>query len=69
MLIENAHDATANLALLGDKNLLFNEDRTAFIMYQASGSSWVSMGDPVGPSALFESLVWTFVETLRRHGG
>jgi phosphatidylglycerol lysyltransferase len=62
VLIENAHDATANLALLGDKNLLFNEDRTAFIMYQASGSSWVSMGDPVGPSALFEPLVWTFVE-------
>jgi phosphatidylglycerol lysyltransferase len=62
VLIENAHDATANLALLGDKNLLFNEDRTAFIMYQASGSSWVSMGDPVGPSSLFEPLVWTFVE-------
>ena len=61
-LIENAHDATANLAVLGDKNLLFNADRTAFIMYQASGSSWVSMGDPVGPSALYESLVWTFVE-------
>jgi phosphatidylglycerol lysyltransferase len=62
VLIENAHDATANLALLGDKNLLFNEDRTAFIMYRASGSSWVSMGDPVGPSALLEPLVWTFVE-------
>ena len=61
-LIENAHETTANLALLGDKNLLFNEDRTAFIMYQASGSSWVSMGDPVGPSALYEPLVWTFIE-------
>jgi phosphatidylglycerol lysyltransferase len=61
-LIQGAHDASANLALLGDKNLLFNADRTAFIMYQASGSSWVSMGDPVGPSALYESLVWTFVE-------
>ena len=52
----------ANLALLGDKNLLFNADRTAFIMYQASGSSWVSMGDPVGPTALHEPLVWTFIE-------
>jgi phosphatidylglycerol lysyltransferase len=62
VLIENAHDASANLALLGDKNLLFNAERTAFIMYQASGSSWVSMGDPVGPSSLYESLVWTFVE-------
>ena len=61
-IIENAHDASANLALLGDKNLLFNAERTAFIMYQASGSSWVSMGDPVGPSSLYESLVWTFVE-------
>jgi phosphatidylglycerol lysyltransferase len=62
VLIQTAHDATANLALLGDKNLLFNPDRTAFIMYQASGSSWVSMGDPVGPSSLLEPLVWTFVE-------
>jgi phosphatidylglycerol lysyltransferase len=61
-LIENAHDVSANLALLGDKNLLFNPERTAFIMYQASGSSWVSMGDPVGPSSLYEPLVWTFVE-------
>jgi phosphatidylglycerol lysyltransferase len=62
VIIENAHDASANLALLGDKNLLFNPERTAFIMYQASGSSWVSMGDPVGPSSLYEPLVWTFVE-------
>ncbi|HTV94813.1 MAG TPA: bifunctional lysylphosphatidylglycerol flippase/synthetase MprF [Steroidobacteraceae bacterium] len=62
VLIQNAHDATANLALLGDKSLLFNADRTAFIMYQASGSSWVSMGDPVGPPALYEPLVWTFLE-------
>jgi len=62
VLIENAHDTSANLALLGDKNLLFNPDRTAFIMYQASGSSWVSMGDPVGPSSLYEPLVWTFIE-------
>ena len=61
-LIESAHAASANLALLGDKNLLFNPERTAFIMYQASGGSWISMGDPVGPSALYEPLVWTFVE-------
>ena len=61
-VIESAHDPAVNLALLGDKNLLFNADRTAFIMYQASGSSWVSMGDPVGPSALYEPLVWSFIE-------
>ncbi len=61
-VIESAHDPAVNLALLGDKNLLFNADRTAFIMYQASGSSWISMGDPVGPSALYEPLVWSFIE-------
>jgi phosphatidylglycerol lysyltransferase len=62
VLIANAHDSTANLALLGDKHLLFNEDRTAFIMYQASGGSWVCMGDPVGPPAPCESLAWDFLE-------
>jgi phosphatidylglycerol lysyltransferase len=61
-LIANGHDTNANLALLGDKHLMFNADRTAFIMYQASGSSWVCMGDPVGPAALCEPLAWDFLE-------
>ncbi len=62
ILIANGQDSNANLALLGDKHLMFNEDRTAFIMYQASGSSWVSMGDPVGPAVLCEPLAWEFLE-------
>ena len=61
-LIVHASDTSANLALLRDKNLLFNADRSAFIMYQVSGSSWVSMGDPVGPPAAVESLAWEFIE-------
>ena len=62
VLIANAQNSTANLALLGDKHLMFNEDRTAFIMYQAAGGSWVSMGDPVGPAVLCEALAWEFLE-------
>ncbi len=62
VLIANGHDSNANLALLGDKHLMFNDDRTAFIMYQASGSSWVCMGDPVGPAVLCEPLAWEFLE-------
>jgi phosphatidylglycerol lysyltransferase len=62
LLIENGEDTTANLALLGDKNLLFNKDRTACIMFQSSGNSWVAMGDPIGPPALGESLAWEFLE-------
>jgi phosphatidylglycerol lysyltransferase len=61
-LIEKSEDTTANLALLGDKNLLFNEDRTACIMFQTSGSSWVAMGDPIGPPELGEDLAWEFLE-------
>jgi phosphatidylglycerol lysyltransferase len=61
-LVGDAVDTTANLALLGDKNLLFNEQRTGFIMYQVSGSSWVSMGDPIGSAVVRESLAWMFLE-------
>ena len=61
-LIEGGDDTTANLALLGDKNLLFNQDRSACIMFQASGSSWVAMGDPIGPPELGEALAWQFIE-------
>jgi phosphatidylglycerol lysyltransferase len=61
-LVKESDDTTANLALLGDKNLKFNKERTACIMYQASGSSWVAMGDPIGPPELGESLAWEFLE-------
>ena len=62
VLIANAHDSNSNLALLGDKRLMFNDERTAFIMYQESGSSWVCMGDPVGPAVETEPLAWEFLE-------
>ena len=61
-LIDKGEDTTANLALLGDKNLLFNKDRTACIMFQTSGNSWVAMGDPIGPPELGEDLAWEFLE-------
>ncbi|MCA9259952.1 MAG: bifunctional lysylphosphatidylglycerol flippase/synthetase MprF, partial [Planctomycetales bacterium] len=50
----------ANLALLGDKRLLFSADETAFIMYGTQGHSWISMGDPVGAPDQFDDLVWSF---------
>jgi len=61
-IIDASRDTTANLALLGDKNLLFDAARTGYIMYGISGRSWVSMGDPVGPPAVREELAWAFVE-------
>ena len=62
-LIADVEDTTANLALLGDKNLMFNKERTAFIMYQVSGHSWVAMGDPGrDPPEGGEALAWEFLE-------
>jgi phosphatidylglycerol lysyltransferase len=59
----------ANLALLGDKSLLFSASGTAFLMYGVAGQSWVSMGDPVGPQEERWELAWQFRELSDRHGG
>lgn len=50
------------LAWLRDKELLFNPERTAFIMYGVRGRTWVALGDPVGPPAAAASLTRDFVE-------
>ena len=62
-------DAAARLVLLGDKDLLFNENGNAFVMYAVEGRSWVSMGDPVGPVAEWPDLLWSYRELVDRHAG
>ena len=59
----------ANLALLGDKSLLFGPGGEAFLMYGVEGRSWVALGDPVGPERGWRDLVWQFREMSDRHGG
>jgi phosphatidylglycerol lysyltransferase len=59
----------ANLALLGDKSLLFSQSSRAFIMYGVEGRSWVALGGPIGPDAEHEELVWQFRERCERFGG
>ncbi len=64
-----AQDRTyANLALLGDKALLFSESGDAFIMYGVRARSWVALGDPVGPQGSWADLAWTFRELADRVG-
>jgi phosphatidylglycerol lysyltransferase len=57
------------LALLGDKSLLFSAAEDAFVMYGVWGRSWIAMGDPVGPAARTEELLWAFRELADRHDG
>jgi phosphatidylglycerol lysyltransferase len=60
----------AHLARLGDKALLFNEQRDAFLMYGVEGRSWVAMGDPVATDETERrELAWRFRELCERHGG
>lgn len=62
--------AYAHLALLGDKALLFNQNRDAFLMYGVEGRTWVAMGDPVASGEEDRrDLAWQFRELCERHGG
>jgi phosphatidylglycerol lysyltransferase len=56
----------SNLALLGDKQLLFHPDGDAFITYQRSGRSLIALGDPAGNPAKFEALAWAYRELADR---
>ncbi|MBV9123882.1 MAG: bifunctional lysylphosphatidylglycerol flippase/synthetase MprF, partial [Planctomycetes bacterium] len=67
-LAERSPNTTGYLAALGDKSLLFNEERTAFVMYAVSGRSWIAMGDPVGPAEAAKELAWEFHEQCHRAG-
>ncbi len=58
-----------NLALLGDKTLLFSDDGKAFIMYGVQGRSWIAMGDPVGPPSAASELVWKFRKQCDGYSG
>jgi phosphatidylglycerol lysyltransferase len=60
---------SAQLALLGDKRLLWSETGKSFIMYAVEGRSWVALGDPVGDAREFAELLWHFREMSDRHQG
>lgn len=67
--INSASDSLPNLVLMGDKQILFSEQRDAFIMYRRSGRSWIALGDPVGNPARHVELAWRFRELCDEHGG
>jgi phosphatidylglycerol lysyltransferase len=62
--------ATApNLVFLRDKAILFDEERTAFVMYAVQGRTWAALGDPVGPPDRLDGLVRLFLERCDDFGG
>ncbi|MEY2919972.1 MAG: hypothetical protein RL261_1277, partial [Pseudomonadota bacterium] len=67
-IIHGSTETSANLALLGDKSLLFSASGKSFVMYGIARRSWVAMGDPVGPAAERAELVWHFRDLADRAG-
>ncbi|MCX6835955.1 MAG: bifunctional lysylphosphatidylglycerol flippase/synthetase MprF, partial [candidate division Zixibacteria bacterium] len=68
-LVAGSRYTTANLVFLGDKMVLTNTNKDAFIMYGREGRSWVAMGDPIGSENSAQEMVWQFHELADRHGG
>ncbi|MCE3004638.1 MAG: bifunctional lysylphosphatidylglycerol flippase/synthetase MprF [Xanthomonadaceae bacterium] len=58
----------AQLALLPDKQLLFDPRGEAFVMFQRSGPCLVAMGDPVGAPDAVRGVAWAFRERADREG-
>jgi phosphatidylglycerol lysyltransferase len=61
--------STPYLVYLGDKALLWNDARTAFLMYAIHGRTWVALGDPVGPTREAGRLVRRFLEVVEDADG
>jgi phosphatidylglycerol lysyltransferase len=68
-IVATSPDSSSNLALLGDKALLFSNSGRGLLMYGVSGRSWVALGDPIGNGGEQEELAWGFRERVDRHGG
>ena len=67
-IVRGSPDTVSNLALLGDKSLLFSESGNAFVMYGQEGRSFIAMGDPIGPPKERQELSWRFRELADRRG-
>ncbi len=61
-IIDRSGSPDGNLALLGDKYIFFNMEKTAFIMYGIQGKSWIVLGDPIGCKDDIPEIIWDFRE-------
>lgn len=69
LVISQTPETVANLALLGDKSLLFDDHNRGFVMYGVQGNSWIALGDPIGSPEVAAELAWKYRGLVERHGG
>ncbi len=68
-VIAGQRNASAYLAYLRDKALLWNSDRSAFLMYAVQGRTWVALHDPVGPPSAVPGLIRRFLKMVDESDG
>jgi phosphatidylglycerol lysyltransferase len=68
-VVAQSPEARANLALLGDKRILFHPAGDAFVMFGIVRRSWVVLGDPIGPFARWRDLLCQLATDAASHGG
>lgn len=61
----NSSNTMSQLATLGDKRILMNAEKNAMISYGIRGSSWVAVGDPIGPRDDALQIAWDFFELCK----
>jgi phosphatidylglycerol lysyltransferase len=61
-VIAAQRSTSAYLAYLGDKGLVWSEDRSAFLMYGVRGRTWVALHDPVGSARAVPELIRRFLD-------
>ncbi|KQT84013.1 phosphatidylglycerol lysyltransferase domain-containing protein [Aurantimonas sp. Leaf443] len=67
-IVERQGCGEANLARMGDKDILLAEEGDAFVMYARRGRSLVALGDPVGNRERLPGLVERFAALARAEG-
>jgi phosphatidylglycerol lysyltransferase len=68
-VIEGQTRTFPSLVFLRDKSILFDDEKTAFVMYGVQGRTWAALGDPVGPADRIGAMVRRFLERCDDFGG
>ncbi len=68
-VIESQTSTFPYLVYLGDKTVLFDDDKKGFVMYGVQGRTWVALGDPIAPPERLNDLIRLFIERCDDFGG
>lgn len=67
-IVKRSSQPEGGLVMSGDKALMFNDARSAFLMYGRRGRSMVALFDPIGEPLDRAGLIWTFRDLCDEHG-